>query len=133
MTPNELTKILAAHKAWMQGEPHGVRANLLQANLRGANLTRADLYGARLTGADLREADLGAGVRYLHYGPVGSRGDELIVIYGLNRDEWHAGCFTGTEAELLVSVAKTHGDNAHGQDYRRVIAMLHQRIQAVMA
>jgi hypothetical protein len=46
MTPEQLTEILRLHKAWLNDEPNGVRANL-----RGANLGWADLRGADLRGA----------------------------------------------------------------------------------
>jgi len=46
MIEKELTKILNAHKKWVQGEGGG------RANLREANLGEADLWGANLGGAD---------------------------------------------------------------------------------
>lgn len=36
MTKEELARILAAHKAWLNGEPGGSRANLREADLSGA-------------------------------------------------------------------------------------------------
>lgn len=66
----KLTKTLAAHKLWVNNEPHGQRMSLLGANLRGHRLVACDLYGARLPnstfnsvnlfGADLRKAVLDA-------------------------------------------------------------------------
>ena len=73
MTTEEISEILKLHKAWINGEKHGkradlsganlsradlYRANLYRANLSGANLSRADLSGANLSGADLSGADL---------------------------------------------------------------------------
>ena len=46
MTREELDRILAAHKAWLNNEPGGNRANLSKANLSKANLSGADLSGA---------------------------------------------------------------------------------------
>jgi uncharacterized protein YjbI with pentapeptide repeats len=72
MNRDELNKILADHKTWLNGEG-GRQANLRgaylsgddlrgaylrQANLRGAYLRWADLSGADLRGADLSGADL---------------------------------------------------------------------------
>ena len=57
-------EILQAHKAWLNNEPGGNRADLSRADLRGADLSRADLRGADLSEADLRWADLsGADLR----------------------------------------------------------------------
>ena len=63
MTKEELARILAAHKAWLNDEPGGSRANLSRAdlsgaNLIGANLSRANLRRADLSGANLRQTDL---------------------------------------------------------------------------
>lgn len=53
MTPNELDKILTAHKKWLNNEDEGRRADF-----RGADLRHANLRGADLTGADFRGADI---------------------------------------------------------------------------
>ncbi len=64
VSPEELAKILEAHRKWVESEgKEGERANLYRANLQGANLYRANLQGAdlreaNLQGADLREANL---------------------------------------------------------------------------
>ena len=78
MTQEELTKLLEAHKKWLDDEEGGQcadlssaylccadlssanlsGANLSGANLSGANLRSADLSGANLSGANLRSADL---------------------------------------------------------------------------
>ena len=83
MTPNELDKILTAHKKWMKNEKGGRRADfrgddlsgsdfkdtgLRHANFRGAdfrgagllaaNFMAANLLAANLTGADIRGADI---------------------------------------------------------------------------
>ena len=54
VSPEELAKILEAHRKWVESEgKEGERANLYRANLQGA-----DLYRANLQRADLREANL---------------------------------------------------------------------------
>ena len=58
MTQEKLAKILRKHKAWLQDDPAGSRANLRGANLKGANLKGADLFEANLVGANLVGADL---------------------------------------------------------------------------
>ena len=64
----ELTKILMKHKAWLNREEGGIRADLSYADLSYADLSYADLSyvdlsyvdlrGADLSSADLRDADL---------------------------------------------------------------------------
>ena len=69
MTIQELNKILELHRKWLNGKPHGIRANLSLKDLRGtdlreADLREADLRGADFCGANLRRADLrGADLR----------------------------------------------------------------------
>ena len=58
MTQSEINKILELHKAWLNGDENGVKANLREADLRWANLRGADLRGANLSEADLRWANL---------------------------------------------------------------------------
>ncbi len=57
-TAEELKAILAKHKAWLNNEDGGERADLSGADLSGANLRDADLSGADLRGADLSGANL---------------------------------------------------------------------------
>jgi len=73
--PEELEKILEAHRKWVESEEkEGEKANLWGANLQGANLQGANLgraklgranlgganlFEAKLQGADLRGAKLG--------------------------------------------------------------------------
>ncbi len=58
MKQKELDLRLKLHKAWVNGEPAGVKADLSGAALSGANLRRADLSEADLSDADLSEANL---------------------------------------------------------------------------
>ena len=54
----DLPAVLAAHAAYLRGDPTGARANLRDAYLRSAYLSGADLRSAYLSGADLRSAYL---------------------------------------------------------------------------
>ena len=64
-TKEQLKEILAKHKAWLNNEDGGERANLRSANLRSADLSYADLRSADLSYADLSSANLrSADLRY---------------------------------------------------------------------
>jgi hypothetical protein len=52
MTKEELSAVLAEHKAWIKGTG-SKRANLWGADLQGADLRGADLRGAYLSGAKI--------------------------------------------------------------------------------
>ena len=58
MTKEKLAEILTKHRAWLNDEDGGERADLSGANLSGANLREANLREANLRGANLREANL---------------------------------------------------------------------------
>jgi len=58
MTKEELTRILDKHQKWLNDEPGGECANLVNANLRDAHLIHTDLSSADLRNADLRGTDL---------------------------------------------------------------------------
>ncbi len=59
MTQEEIKKILAAHKLWLESEgSEGKRARPLKVDLRGANLKGANLKEANLRYANLQDADL---------------------------------------------------------------------------
>jgi uncharacterized protein YjbI with pentapeptide repeats len=57
-TEMNINETLRLHKAWINGEKGGKRADLQDANLRCADLRRANLTDADMRGADLRGADL---------------------------------------------------------------------------
>ena len=64
-TPEELQAIFSKHKAWLNNEYGGERANLSDADLSDANLSDADLSDANLSDANLRRANLrGANLSY---------------------------------------------------------------------
>ncbi|MFR3238493.1 MAG: pentapeptide repeat-containing protein [Acutalibacter sp.] len=48
MEAEKLSKILELHKKWINHEPGGEQANLVEADLRRADLEGADLKGANL-------------------------------------------------------------------------------------
>ena len=61
LTREKLNKILEEHKHWIDEDCKNweeMRADLLNADLRGADLHNADLSGANLLNAGLRGADL---------------------------------------------------------------------------
>ncbi len=79
VSPEELAKILEAHRKWVESEgKEGERADLREANLQEAdlrevNLQKADLFAANLQRADLREANLQGA--YLYWANLrGARG-----------------------------------------------------------
>ena len=54
LTKEQLKEILAKHKAWLNNEDGGERADLRYAYLRSADLRSADLRSTDLSYADLR-------------------------------------------------------------------------------
>src|SRR5581483_5077407 len=148
MTADELREILGLHVKWLRGEPDGKKADLRGANLGGANLHGADLHGAdlrgaNLGGADLRSANLGGANLYgadlhgadLHgadlgeihvvqIGPVGSRRDYHVSMWGPELDVVRTGCFVGSLDAFTHAVESTYPDPAseHGAAYRAAIA-----------
>jgi hypothetical protein len=58
MTQEELDQILSLHQKWLNNEPDGVRADLVDANLKGVYLDRAYLDGADLARANLQGANI---------------------------------------------------------------------------
>ena len=110
-------------------------AYLSDADLRDADLSDADLRGADLRGADLRGADLrGAYLRgalklsgyrpILQIGPIGSRADTLIAYITDDGLRIRAGCFFGGRVEFAAAVETTHGNSAHGVEYRAALALI---------
>jgi len=61
-TKEQLSEILAKHKAWLNNEEGGERADLSCANLSYADLRNANLRNANLRNANLSYANL----RFLH-------------------------------------------------------------------
>ena len=94
------------------------------ANLRGAYLEGANLRGAHLEGANLEGANLRGRTPILQLGPLGSRGDYLVVFNTDAGVRITAGCFHGTRAEFAAKVAETHGDNEYGREYAAALVMV---------
>ena len=110
-------------------------ANLRGADLRGANLYGANLYGANLYGANLRGADLrGAKIEedneligerpFFSIGPIGSRLDVLLAFSTKNGLRFRVGCFFGTKEAFLAKIEETHGNCAHGQEYKAALVLV---------
>ena len=111
-------------------------ADLRDADLGGANLRDAYLRGAYLGGADLcranlRGADLGGGVKLvgdrplLLIGPIGSRSDYLQAYITSSGLRISTGCFRlGTRDAFESAIDETHGDSAHGREYRATLALI---------
>ena len=103
----------------------------MRAALEKAARECADLRGAYLRGAYLRGAYLGGGVKLvgdrplLLIGPIGSRSDYLqayITSAGLRIS---TGCFRlGTRDAFESAIDETHGDSAHGREYRATLALI---------
>ena len=65
-TKEQLAELLAKHRAWLNNEDGGERANLSSADLSSADLRYADLSYTNLSSADLSSADLSyANLRFL--------------------------------------------------------------------
>ncbi|NVZ77130.1 pentapeptide repeat-containing protein, partial [Pseudomonas gingeri] len=77
-TPEQLAEILGKHRAWLDDEEGGERADLGGAYLGDANLGGANLRGAYLGGAYLGDANLGdANLRGAYLGGANLRGANL--------------------------------------------------------
>ena len=130
MNHEELQAILAKHKAWLNDEAGGERANLSGANLRFANLRFANLSGANLSDANLSfnvffGGSYGAPVYQACRG-FGSRNATLTLLAFGEPSEWlfFTGCFRGTLAELEAAVAEKHGGTRERENYRRAMKYL---------
>ena len=106
-------------------------ANLWGANLMGANLKEADLWRANLEGANLWRADLrGAKIackKIVNYKEVSGIGNlrRQLRCFILEDGSLHfiAGCFSGTETELLLRVKEKYGNDC---EYIDAINLLKQ-------
>ena len=86
MNEDKLRDVLKAHKAWLEDEEAGQRADLHGADLRGvdylreADLREADLIGADLRKADLRDANLDFSVWPLWCGSLGVNTGKALAV-----------------------------------------------------
>ena len=100
------------------------RAYLDRANLAGANLAGANLAGANLAGAYLDKDKYGTIEAIFQLGPMGSRNAMLVLFRCTKTTVVRAGCFTGTVAEFVAAVKKTHGKSRHAKDYAAALAFV---------
>jgi uncharacterized protein YjbI with pentapeptide repeats len=126
MTPEELKLILEKHRAYLNDEPGGERADLYRANLYRADLYGADLRGANLRGADLYGANLyGARGKVLAIGPIGSRCG-ITYAYWADGIRIQCGCFSGTLDEFESKCKASYPDyeRGHGRSYVAIITAI---------
>ena len=81
--------------------------NLRGVNLRGANLEGADLSGANLSGAKIKDSSI---INFKDISGVGKNKRQLRC-FMLENDSFYfmAGCFSGTEDELILKVKEKYG------------------------
>lgn len=105
-------------------------AGLREADLQGAHLRGAGLQGANLQGVDLRGVDLQGAVirRILQIGPIGSRGDYLVVwCMDDGTYRYSTGCqIQIAEEDFRSRVVATHNGNEHGRAYMEAIEFAHR-------
>ena len=111
----ELKDLLAKHKAWLNNEEGGERANLSEADLSGANL-RFNVFFCGSYGVPVYQACRG----------FGSRNATLTLLAIGEPSEWvfFTGCFRGTRTELESAVEKKHGQINERANYLRAIEYL---------
>ena len=126
MTQSEINKILELHKAWLNGDENGVKADLRGADLRGANLSGADLRGA-----NLREADLsGANLRGAYLSGAYLRGADLS---GANlRGAYLSGAYLrGADLDYSAFPLWCGGLDVHIDD-RQAVQLLYHLVRNVL-
>ena len=112
ITKEQLAELLAKHRAWLNNEAGGERANLCSAdlssadlrfvNLRYADLSYANLCSADLSSADLRSADLRfVNLRYadLSYADLSSA--DLRLLQSANGKE--LACMNAGKYQVVLS------------------------------
>jgi hypothetical protein len=127
-TPEQLQKIIADHKKWLNDEPDGSCANLSGANLSGANLIMANLSWANLSGADLRRANLDA-----RHQPVLQISGSMHPITMMGSGNIRIGCKVGTLQwwqENNVSLGKENSySDGQIEEYAKYIELLAWRVE----
>ena len=98
MDREQLAKILAGHKDWLNHKEGGKRADLSDANLSCTDLSRAELSGANLSGS--------TGVKYAAcaWSGHGEKGRQLLAVQ-LGEICLFCGCFAGSVSELRDYIA----------------------------
>ena len=109
-TKEQLTEILAKHKAWINNEDGGEKADLSGADLSGANLSCANLSCANLSGTDLRGTDLcgadlsGADLRDANLSDADLSGANLRFLHSANGKE--LACMNAGKYQVVLSKEK---------------------------
>ena len=130
-TTEELQAILAQHKAWLNNEDGGERADLSDADLRSADLSDADLSDANLAFNVFFGGSKGAPVYQACRG-FGSRNSTLTLLAQGEPSEWlfFTGCFKGTREALEKAVHAKHGGTKEEANYLRAIQYLFETATA---
>ena len=132
MTQQELDKVLALHKKWLENKEGGVRANFSSADLRNTDfrntdlrcldLRGLDLWGTDFRGADLRGLDIrGTGFRGVYLSDArgihswrGGEHNRLVYsIKHLNCVMHKAVCFWGNTEEFVAAIRKKYGKDSN--------------------
>ena len=135
MTKEELDKVLAAHKEWVDGKG-GQRADLQGAYLRNAHLQGADLQGAYLQGAYLRGAYLqGAYLQGADLRDAGLRGADLqgadLRGAGLRGADLRDAYLQGADLRNAVHAWAQVAFMGHGECGRMLTAVIYEEGQEV--
>ena len=96
-TKEQLTEILAKHKAWLNNKERGERADLSYADLSYANLRSADLSYANLSYANLDSADL----RYADLSYANLDSADLCFLQSANGKE--LACMNAGKYQVVLS------------------------------
>jgi hypothetical protein len=99
-TKEQLSEILAKHKAWLNNEEGGEIANLRNANLSYADLSYADLSYADLRDANLRNANLS----YADLSYADLRNANLRFLHSANGKE--LACMNAGKYQVVLSKEK---------------------------
>ena len=129
MNKKKIQQMIEAHRAWLQDETQGCRADFSRANLMGANLHKVDLRkavftGANLTGATLDEALLdGAFMAYVNLTGASLceaqlEDAELVGAIGADAKFAHAHLNTAKFDSARLSAAVLRAVTAVGASFR---------------
>ena len=111
LTHDAITQVLAAHRWWFADATKGTRADLSDADLRDADLRHAI-------------GDL------LVIGPLGSRRDWLVATWHDGVMQLHAGCWSGSAAELRERALEVHRGTVYEAEYLRAVSFCDAADQA---
>ena len=101
-TKERLAELLAKHKAWLNNEDGGERANLRSADLRSVDLSSANLRSADLRNANLSYADLrNANLSYADLSSADLRNANLSFLQSANGKE--LACMNAGKYQVVLS------------------------------